>query len=405
MFTVFLADRDAAHRKELAHALRRRGLRTMEFTSGSDLYAGVVAAAPDLVLLDVDLDEMDGFQVFSRLLRWRAERPLPLVFLTEFANAHVMEVCIERGARAYLRKGDSPETVAAAVVDLLTTPAAAAPAGQADRVPPGPDENPDGGSPRGEPVGAPGRSRWAVLAACALVAALGFVVGALLAARSPQTSSPASPGSAPTAARGTSAADASRAAAPHVLGSLSAPGAGGTNSPATHPDSLTLPAVQSRTAVRAASRSLVGEVRIESAAAPALVHARPEPGRDPLGEVLGGRSLPLPDGAVLDAGGSDVRPAAERGHPRAARAPRVLRFRVRGTLEEVLRLYAGLGVEFERRVVRLQAPFPVVDRTLARGRLVLADGSEATLTVSEPGLDFAARDVYVGTSLRIDIRE
>ena len=44
-------------------------------------------------------------------------------------------------------------------------------------------------------------------------------------------------------------------------------------------------------------------------------------------------------------------------------------------------------------------------RTVARGRLALSDGRQATVTVSYPGLDFAAREVYAGTSLRIDIQE
>jgi hypothetical protein len=56
-------------------------------------------------------------------------------------------------------------------------------------------------------------------------------------------------------------------------------------------------------------------------------------------------------------------------------------------------------------VARLQAPFPVVERTVARGRLALEDGREVTLTVSRPGLDFAARGVFPGTSIRIDIPE
>ncbi len=404
MFTVYLADRDVAHRKELAHACRRRGLRTVEFTSGSDLYASVIAGAPDLVLLDVDLDEMDGFQVFSRLLRRRAERPLPLVFLSDFVHAHVVEVCLQRGARAYLRKGDPAERVATAISDLLTTPDASAAPGLV-----GGNREPDGDSARVDPAVAKGRrrSRLAILAACALVAALGFAIGAVLAARFPGPSSPAVREHARTSTRGVPAPGSTRSVAPRALGAVWSPEQPAPeNARPTPPDSLTLPAVQSRTAARAASTSPVREVRTDPASlGPAPVHRSTLPAPDPGAEILHGLGLPLPGGAALDVGGSDVRPASERGHPGEARAPRVLTFRVGQTLEEVLELYAREGVEFDRRVVRMQAPFPGVERTVARGRLALEDGREATLTVSRPGIDFAAQGLFPETSLRIDIPE
>jgi hypothetical protein len=164
--------------------------------------------------------------------------------------------------------------------------------------------------------------------------------------------------------------------------------------------------VQSRTALRAASRSLLGGVSIEpDGAAPALARTVFRPARDPLAGIVAGLGLSLPPNATLDVAGSDLRPAGERGGVRAARAPRVLTFRVAEPLEEVLRFYADRGVAFERRVVRLEAPFPIVERQIARGRLELADGHEATLIVSRPGLDLAARDIVAATSLRIDVRD
>lgn len=223
MPTVYVADRDAAHRRELTQAFRRRGFRAFEFASGSDLYASVIAGAPDLVTLDVDLDEMDGFQVFARLLRKRDTRPLPLVFVSDFQNAHVVEVCIQRGALGYLRKGDMADLVAAAAEDLLGDGADVSAEGELAAAP---DDAPAAGAqprkaakeaaapaPKAAPAARRARwKRWAVFAACMLVAALGFALGALIISRlpSPGTAALREPARRPAPATG-AAVDASRA--------------------------------------------------------------------------------------------------------------------------------------------------------------------------------------------------
>lgn len=223
MPTVYVADRDAAHRRELTQAFRRRGFRAFEFASGSDLYASVIAGAPDLVTLDVDLDEMDGFQVFARLLRKRDTRPLPLVFVSDFQNAHVVEVCIQRGALGYLRKGDMADLVAAAAEDLLGDVRDVSPD---EKLAATPDDEPHAAAqprkaakgaaaptPKASPAARRARwKRWAVFAACMLVAALGFALGPLIISRlpSPGTAAPRKPARRPAPATG-AAVDAGRA--------------------------------------------------------------------------------------------------------------------------------------------------------------------------------------------------
>jgi TonB family protein len=105
MATIFLGDRDEAYRRSLAHALRRRGDEVLEFSSGAELYARAVASPPDLVVLETELDELDGFQVFSKLHRERPNNPLPVVFVAEFEHPRVVRVVKQRGALGYLGKG------------------------------------------------------------------------------------------------------------------------------------------------------------------------------------------------------------------------------------------------------------------------------------------------------------
>jgi TonB family protein len=116
--TIYLADRDPTCRKSLAHALRRRGIQVKEFASGIELYASAVMEKPDLVVLETELEDMDGFDVFTRLRR-RARRPLPVVFVTAFENPGVATSCLRRGALAYLGKGRALEEVVQEVEECL----------------------------------------------------------------------------------------------------------------------------------------------------------------------------------------------------------------------------------------------------------------------------------------------
>jgi protein TonB len=119
---VYVADRDPVSRKGLAHALRQRGIDVEEFQSGPALYARVLTQDPDLIVLETDLEEMDGFQVFSRLHRKRPEKPFPVLFVTDFDHPRVARICRERGAIGYVAKSRPPEQVLDAILAAMDRP-------------------------------------------------------------------------------------------------------------------------------------------------------------------------------------------------------------------------------------------------------------------------------------------
>src|SRR5207245_3349254 len=93
------------------HELVRTGLRTMlggdsgiavvgDADTGAAAFAQARELAPDLVLLDARLPDMDGDEVCRRLL---AETPdLAVVILTTFAEDELVRRCVRAGARGYL---------------------------------------------------------------------------------------------------------------------------------------------------------------------------------------------------------------------------------------------------------------------------------------------------------------
>ena len=119
MVSVHVADRDPAFREPLAQALRRLPAEVVTFESGAELYSRVARDGPDLIVMDVDLEEMNGFEVFGLLLRDHPERPLPVVFLTDFDNSGIAQELLQRGALAYLLKNAPLDEIVRTLESLL----------------------------------------------------------------------------------------------------------------------------------------------------------------------------------------------------------------------------------------------------------------------------------------------
>ena len=90
--------------------------------TGAEAIAMASASWPDLILLDVDLPDMDGFQVFAEL-RARHTRPR-VVFLTITDSDELIGLALSMGALAYLRKPKvTPDYLAARIRSWTSVPA------------------------------------------------------------------------------------------------------------------------------------------------------------------------------------------------------------------------------------------------------------------------------------------
>jgi cyclic di-GMP phosphodiesterase len=77
------------------------------------------ATGIDLVLLDVLMPEMDGFEVCERLKQDATTRDIPVVFVTGRTTDEDLAKGKELGAAGYLTKPIEPETVMATVRSVL----------------------------------------------------------------------------------------------------------------------------------------------------------------------------------------------------------------------------------------------------------------------------------------------
>jgi CheY-like chemotaxis protein len=91
----------------------------LEAGTGTEAVAIARARRPPLVLLDVGLPEMDGWEVCQELKADPATRGARIVMLTARATAADRERAAEAGADGYLTKPFSPAELLAAVTTWL----------------------------------------------------------------------------------------------------------------------------------------------------------------------------------------------------------------------------------------------------------------------------------------------
>lgn len=80
-------------------------------TSGEKAIKSCLKNPPDLVLLDIMMPEMDGYQVLEKLQGDPATSGIPVVFVTGMSENTDQEKGLSMGAKAYLTKPVDPGKV------------------------------------------------------------------------------------------------------------------------------------------------------------------------------------------------------------------------------------------------------------------------------------------------------
>ncbi len=98
---ILLVDDDALMRRSLAFNLDQSGYRVSTSASAEDAIAFVQRDAPDLVLLDITLPEMDGLQALRHLQQFTS---VPVIFVTARRDESDQVLGLELGADDYVTK-------------------------------------------------------------------------------------------------------------------------------------------------------------------------------------------------------------------------------------------------------------------------------------------------------------
>ena len=113
---IMVVDDDPHIRQLLVFALAKAGFETREAADGEAALDAVGEAAPDLIVLDINLPRMNGLDVCRRV---RAQSGVPILFLSSRDDEIDRVLGIELGADDYVVKPFSPREVVARVTAIL----------------------------------------------------------------------------------------------------------------------------------------------------------------------------------------------------------------------------------------------------------------------------------------------
>ncbi|MDQ5822446.1 MAG: response regulator [Actinomycetota bacterium] len=120
MTRVLVIDDEAPIRLLCRVNLEAEGMEVLEASDGPKGLEQARAATPDVILLDVMMPGLDGWQVAEQLLEDNATRSIPIVFLTARAEFRDRARGLDLGGIDYVTKPFNPLELAPLVEDMLT---------------------------------------------------------------------------------------------------------------------------------------------------------------------------------------------------------------------------------------------------------------------------------------------
>lgn len=102
--TVLIVDDDKWAIKKTASILKNAGFSIMTARSGTDALTISQVKSPDIIILDVLMTEMDGFETFGNFKQQPATREVPVIFVSALDGDSIRRTALEMGAAGFLGK-------------------------------------------------------------------------------------------------------------------------------------------------------------------------------------------------------------------------------------------------------------------------------------------------------------
>jgi two-component system, cell cycle response regulator DivK len=118
--TILIAEDHLDSRDALRALLEAFGYHVLEAVNGRQAVEIALMKGPDLILMDIMMPELDGFEATRELRRHKQTNTIPIIAVTAMEGAH--QLAIQAGANDYVRKPVDIRRLVAKVHDWLETP-------------------------------------------------------------------------------------------------------------------------------------------------------------------------------------------------------------------------------------------------------------------------------------------
>lgn len=117
--TVLVAEDDPDIRRLIAYSLEFAGFRVIQVQDGEDAVKTSIAEHPDVILLDVRMPKMSGYEACEKLKAHNSTRHIPVVFLSARGQETEIKYGLGLGAEEYILKPFAPDELHRRVAAIL----------------------------------------------------------------------------------------------------------------------------------------------------------------------------------------------------------------------------------------------------------------------------------------------
>lgn len=118
---VLVADDDLAIRELIRIRLRQNGLEVLEAADGQEAIDRIKADRPDLIVLDLKMPRLTGYEVMEQVQADPECRRIPVIIITAHGSLPPTDNRLDNMA-AYVIKPFSPKALAEMVLRVLSSP-------------------------------------------------------------------------------------------------------------------------------------------------------------------------------------------------------------------------------------------------------------------------------------------
>jgi two-component system cell cycle response regulator DivK len=116
---ILVVEDQADNRRILRDLLVNAGYELIEAESGEEAITAVAARHPDLILMDIQLPVIDGYEATRRIRSNPDLKSVPIIAVTSYALAGDEAKALAAGCSAYVTKPFSPRALLAKVQEHL----------------------------------------------------------------------------------------------------------------------------------------------------------------------------------------------------------------------------------------------------------------------------------------------
>ena len=119
MKRILVVEDNETNRYLINFMLKKKGYEVINAETGEEGVELVIKEKPDLILMDIQLPGIDGYETTKRIRKSKEGGKVPIVALTSYAMVGDREKALTAGCTGYIEKPINPDTFMAEIEKFL----------------------------------------------------------------------------------------------------------------------------------------------------------------------------------------------------------------------------------------------------------------------------------------------